>query len=60
MNRAKHICMGLEDKYWDDINVLVKPCANFILTRIIDKKSSINLKDPCALNKVSVYSKARD
>lgn len=49
MNRAKHICIGLEDEYWDDINVLVKPCADFILSRIIDQKLSINLKDPCAL-----------
>lgn len=53
MNRAKHICIGLEDEYWDDINVLVKPCADFILTRITDKKSSINLKDPCALIKLA-------
>ncbi len=53
MNRAKHICIGLEDEYWDDINVLVKPCADFILRRIIDQKLSINLNDPCTLIKLA-------
>lgn len=47
MNRAKSICVGLEDEYWDDIHVSVKSCADFMLSRINDRKLSINLKDPC-------------
>lgn len=53
MNRAKHICIGLEEEYWDDINVLVKPCADFILSRITDQKLSINPKNPCTLIKLA-------
>jgi predicted nucleotidyltransferase len=49
MNRAKSICIGWEDEYWDDIKVLVKPCADFMLNRINDQKSSINVTDSCKL-----------
>lgn len=49
MNRAKTICIGWEDEYWDDIKVLVKPCADFMLNRINDQKSSINVTDSCKL-----------
>ncbi|QRN04335.1 DUF4111 domain-containing protein [Legionella sp. MW5194] len=53
MDRAKYICIGLEDEHWDDISELVKPCADFILSRIIDQKLSINPNDPCALIKLA-------
>jgi predicted nucleotidyltransferase len=51
MNRAKSICIGWEDEYWDDIKVLVKYCADFMLSKINDQKLSVNLTDPCKLIK---------
>ena len=47
MNRAKSISIssGLEDEHWSDINALVKPCADVMLSRINQQKLSINLKD---------------
>jgi predicted nucleotidyltransferase len=53
MNRAKYICIGLEDEYWDDINLLVKSCVDFMLSKITNQKLSINLKDPCTLIKLA-------
>ena len=29
MKRAKSICIGIENEYWDDIEALIKPCADF-------------------------------
>ncbi|OCH98441.1 adenylyltransferase [Legionella jamestowniensis] len=49
INRAKSICIGGEDDYWDDINVLVKSCADFMLSKINEQKLSINVKDPYKL-----------
>ncbi len=51
MNRAKSIASGLEDEYWGDINAFVKPCADFMLSRINYYKLSINLTDPYKLIK---------
>lgn len=45
LNRAKAICIGLEDENWDDIKALLQPCADFILSKINDLRLSINLKD---------------
>jgi predicted nucleotidyltransferase len=54
MNRAKSIAIGLEDENWDDIKVLVKPCADFILNQINEQKLSIDLKDPYKLIKLAI------
>jgi streptomycin 3"-adenylyltransferase len=51
MNRAKSICIGWEDEYWDDIKLLLKPCADFMLSKINDPELSINLKDSSKLIK---------
>ena len=42
MQRAKAICLGLEDEKWDDLQELIKPCAEFMLSKIQD----LPLKDP--------------
>lgn len=34
MKRAKMICIGEEEEYWDDIKQLIKPCADFMLSKI--------------------------
>ena len=46
MKRAKSICMGLENEYWDDINVLIKPCADFMSDKINAQISLIHFEDP--------------
>lgn len=45
MRRAKSICIGEENEYWDDIKVLIKPCADFIVDKINAQISLINLDD---------------
>ncbi|MGI4851535.1 MAG: aminoglycoside adenylyltransferase family protein [Janthinobacterium lividum] len=45
LKRAKAICIGEENEYWDDIQELIKPCADFILSKINDKMSEIMLSD---------------
>jgi streptomycin 3"-adenylyltransferase len=39
MKRAKTICIGEENEYWDDINSLIKPCADFMLNKINEQIS---------------------
>lgn len=34
MNRAKSICVGLENEHWDDIKEITKSCADFIVNKI--------------------------
>lgn len=34
MKRAKAICKGEEQEYWNDIGKFIKPCADFIMTQI--------------------------
>lgn len=45
MKRAKSICIGNEEEYWDDLNVCVRACSDFMTSRIIERKSSINFND---------------
>jgi predicted nucleotidyltransferase len=45
MNRAKAICIGEENEYWDDIKSLIQPCADFILSHINKQISSVELSD---------------
>ncbi len=34
MKRAKAICIGIESEYWDDIEALIKPCADFMVDKM--------------------------
>lgn len=47
MNRAKSICIGKEDEFWEDIKELVQPCADLMLQNINALKPSINVLEPC-------------
>ncbi|QRN03499.1 DUF4111 domain-containing protein [Legionella sp. MW5194] len=42
MNRAKSICIGDENEYWEDIKASLKPCADWMLQEINTIKLSIN------------------
>lgn len=46
MKRAKAICMGEENEYWDDIKELVKPCADFIASKINEQVSVLERSEP--------------
>lgn len=45
MKRAMLICKGEEKEHWDDIQELIKPCANFMLNEINNKITEIMLSD---------------
>ncbi len=45
MERAKAICKGEEKEHWDDIQELIKPCADFMLCEANDKIAEIILSD---------------
>jgi hypothetical protein len=45
MKRAKAICTGEENEYWDDIQSLIKPCAEFIVSQINKQIAAIKLAD---------------
>lgn len=45
MKRAKSICTGETEEYWDDIQALTKPCAEFIINQTNNEISKINLSD---------------
>lgn len=46
MKRAKSICMGIENEYWDDIKMLIKPCADFMVNKINELIPLVNFDDP--------------
>jgi streptomycin 3"-adenylyltransferase len=46
MQRAKSICIGVENEHWDDIKLLVKPCSDFMIDQIHQATSLVNLSDP--------------
>jgi hypothetical protein len=41
IERAKAICMGEEKEHWDDIQELIKPCADFMLREAHNKITEI-------------------
>lgn len=43
MKRARAICLGKHNEYWDDINSLIQPCVDFILSHINKKIASAEL-----------------
>lgn len=46
MKRAKSICMGIENEFWDDIKALIKPCADFMMDKINVQIPFVNFDDP--------------
>jgi predicted nucleotidyltransferase len=46
MKRAKSICMGMESEHWDDLRVLLKPCADFMVDKIHAQIPWVNFDDP--------------
>jgi predicted nucleotidyltransferase len=53
MKRAKSICTGVENEYWDDIAMLIKSCADFMVDKINAQISLINFDDPNKLIKLA-------
>lgn len=53
MKRAKSICIGVENEHWDDVKVLIQSCADFMVDRINERMSSINVDDPKNLIKLA-------
>lgn len=53
MKRAKSICIGVENEYWEDIKVLVQSCADFMVDKINEQISLINFDDPNKLIKLT-------
>ncbi len=53
MKRAKSICLGIGNEYWDDIEELIKSCADFMLDKINAQILLINLDDPNKLIKLA-------
>jgi streptomycin 3"-adenylyltransferase len=53
MKRAKSICIGVENEYWDDIKVLIKPCIDFMMDKINAQISLVNFDDPNTLIKLA-------
>ncbi len=53
MKRAKSICIGVENEYWDDIKMLIKPCADFMVDKINAKISLVNFYDSNKLIKLA-------
>lgn len=47
LNRAKKIHVGSEDESWEDIKESLKPCAELMLKKINELKSSVNLSASC-------------
>jgi len=45
MKRAKAIYIGEENEYWDNMQSLVKPCADFIVSQIKNQISVLELTD---------------
>jgi predicted nucleotidyltransferase len=46
IDRAKVIYKGKEREYWDDMQELIKPCADFMVDQINHQMSLINFDDP--------------
>ena len=53
IKRAKSICVGIENEYWDDLETLIKPCTDFMVDRINAQISLIKFDDPSNLIKLA-------
>ena len=38
--------MGIENEYWDDIKMLIKPCSDFMVDKINAQIPLVNFDDP--------------
>ncbi len=45
MQRAKAICEGKESEHWDDVQLLIKPCADFMYMQISNNITQIMQSD---------------
>jgi hypothetical protein len=45
MERVKAICKNEEKEHWDDIQKLIKPCADFMLSEAKNKITKIMFSD---------------
>lgn len=45
MERAKAICKGEEKEHWDDVQGLIRPCAEFMVSEADNKIAQIMLSD---------------
>lgn len=45
IKRAKAICTGSENEYWDDIRTLLKPCAEYMIGKIHEQLALMNWED---------------
>ena len=45
MERTKSICKGEKKEHWDDVKELIKPCADFMLSKANNKLTEIMLSD---------------
>lgn len=45
LSRAKAICIGEGNEYWEDIKPLIQPCVDFILSQINKQISSVESSD---------------
>lgn len=45
MQRAKAICVGTENEYWEDIEMLLQPCAGFIQNKVNEQVLQLDLND---------------
>lgn len=45
MERAKAICIGEKDEYWDDLAAFIQPCAEFMVSQINEQISLLKLAD---------------
>lgn len=46
IERAKSICTGVENEHWNDIETLIRPCANFMINRINAQTLLVDFNDP--------------
>lgn len=45
IKRARAICVGEKDEYWDDIKNFIQPCAEYMLIQINNKRSRLDLSN---------------
>ena len=45
MKRAREIYIGDETEYWDDVKIIIQPCVNDMVSRILKKISLIEMSD---------------
>jgi streptomycin 3"-adenylyltransferase len=60
MKRAKSICIGEENEHWDDIDMLIKPCVDFMVDQIKAQISLVNFDDPNEFIKLAEESFSRN